>query len=182
MLCLRTQYRCNEMIINKLYLAIGLAAIIALSSFGLWLHGVISDRDKFEASAKFEKAQKDIAIKTLDEQAAEQAHTNSILEVYHESEAKIQYVDRVVTKQVIEYRDRNHVRIQLPDDFVRAYNDSTSELYSESPSIGANDSTGTLAKIVNDADALEVATSNNRACVRNALRLRALQSWAAPQK
>lgn len=165
--------------LNKLYISLGILAVLGLA----WARYdyVVKDRDKFKASAKFEKEEKEKAIKTIADQLEEAKRTQNVLEVYHDAEAKIQYVDRVVTKQVIEYRDRNPVRVQLSADFVRAYNDSTSELYTENPSIGTNDSTGTLAKIVNDADALEVATSNNRACIKNALRLRALQDWAKPQ-
>ncbi len=166
------------MIFSKLYLYAAIA--IALAGGFFYVKHVLDERDKFRSEAIFEREQKEMAIKSIADQIEEAKRTQNVLEVYHEGEAKIQYVDRVVTKQVIEYRDRNPDRIQLSADFVRAYNDSTSELYSENSSLGTNDSTGDLAKIVNDADVLEVATNNNRSCVRTIARLRALQEWANP--
>jgi len=103
------------MILNKLYAALGLIAVIGLA---WWRYDfVVKDRDHQEARAT--KAESDLKSRIDNEKKDIQ-----VLEVYHDAEEKIVYVDKIVTKEVIRYRDANPVRCTLPPDFARVYNKS----------------------------------------------------------
>lgn len=114
-----------------------------------------------------------------DEKAKDEVATDK-LETKYETITKmeIKYVDRIVTKKVIEYRDRVPDRCMLNPEWVRVYNLSTDSASQESASIEPNGTSGTIAKAVDDAMALEVATTNNRICVAEIEKLTALQEWA----
>jgi len=61
---------------------------------------------------------------------------------------------------------------------VRIYNLSTEQAITESAATEPNGASGTPAKAVDDAQALEVTTTNNRICVSEIKKLTALQEWA----
>jgi len=157
----------------KVYAA---AILIALIGAAYWRYDyVVKDRDQLKANYEMATAAAD---QYREQVQSEVKRNNEILDKHHDAEAKIEYVDKIITKEVIRYRDRVVTRIELPADFVRIYNESTESEHKENSTIGANDSPPTLGKIVTDADVLEVATRNNRACVKYAQRLWSLQDWA----
>jgi len=159
----------------KVYAALALVALIGAA---FWRYDyVVKDRDQLKLNYEMATAAADQYRAQVE---AETKRNNEILDKHHNAEAKIEYVDKIVTKEVIRYRDAVPIRIQLDDKWVRAYNLSTESAHSESAASGTNDTATALRKIVTDADALEVATSNNRTCVKNALRLQSLQEWVKP--
>jgi len=127
-------------------------------------------------SLEFAAAQTKIVV---DEKKADEVATNKIETKYQTiTKVDIQYVDRIVIKKVIEYRDRVPGRCMLHPEWVRTYNLSTEQVRAESSASEPNGSSATLTKAVDDAVALEVSTSNNRSCVAIAAQLEALQEWA----
>lgn len=117
--------------------------ILALGIVGgvLYIKHQFALRDKFEASAKFERAEKDKAIATINEQIENAKKDKAITTELHDEQTKIEYVERVVTKEIIKYRDANPVRCQLNDNWVRIYNQAITTDYLPSSAIGANDKT-----------------------------------------
>ena len=157
----------------KLYAAL---ALIALIGAAFWRYDyVVKDRDQLKLNYEMATAAADQYRAQVE---AETKRNNEILDKHHDAEAKIEYVDKIVTKEVIRYRDRVVTRVELPADFVRIYNESTESEHKENSTIGTNDSPPALGKIVTDADVLEVSTRNNRACVKYMQRLWSLQDWA----
>lgn len=87
-------------------------------AYGLYdIKTTYSERSEFKLAA--EKSAKE-----LKDYKENEKHEVKVLEVYHDAEEKIVYVDKIVTKEVIKYRDANPVRCTLPADFVRIYNQS----------------------------------------------------------
>jgi len=114
-----------------------------------------------------------------DEKAKDEVATDKLETKYETiTKVEIKYVDRIVTKKVIEYRDRVTDRCLLDPEWVRVYNLSTDSASQESASGEPDGAGGTIAKAVDDAKALEVATTNNRICVAEIKKLTALQEWA----
>jgi len=156
---------------GALLLALGLAGYV------MWLQ---HSRETYKASAEFEQSEKVKAIQTIAKIQESANKDRKLLEGYQNVKAEIQYVDKIVTKEVIRYRDIVTTRFVIPDEFVRAYNTSTESVHIEGAATGTDGSTTTLRKIVNDADLLQVVTANNRICVKQAAQLTALQIWASP--
>lgn len=160
---------------SYLYGAIAIAVLSALG-YVYWLH---ESNEKNKATAIAEREKKEAAIQAI---ATIQESANAdrkLLEGYQSVKTEIKIVDKIVTQQVIKYRDVVSVRTVVPPEFVRAYNDSTEHAHQENSPTGVNGATGAFTKVVNDADLLEVVTSNNRLCVKQAAQLTALQKWAA---
>jgi len=166
------------MIPIKTYLyAAALVAILAAGAYVKWLY---SSRESYKASAEFEQAEKIKAIQTIAKIQESANSDRKLLEGYQSVKSEIQYVDKIVTKEVIKYRDVVTTRFVIPDEFVRAYNTSTESVHIENAAPGTDGSAASLRKIVNDADLLQVVTANNRICVKQAAQLTALQLWASP--
>lgn len=94
---------------------------------------------------------------------------------YQQTKQEVQYVTKETTKQVIEYRDRVVNRCQLSSVWVSTYNTST--LLPHQSAARTDDSSRGNGTTVDDAVALGVTTRNNRQCVTEKERLRALQEW-----
>lgn len=108
-----------------------------------------------------------------------------LMAAYQEIKQEIKYVDRVVTQEVIRYRDRVVDRCTLSPEWVYAHNLSVRPAGVRSAPSGIDGPAGGAARAVDDAAALEVVTGNNRTCVAMAAQLGALQEWAlslAPQQ
>lgn len=132
--------------------------------------------EKNSISDKFAAAQTKAAA---DEKKADESSTNKV-QIKYETVTKkeIEYVDRIVVKKVIEYRDRVPDRCMLHPEWVRTYNLSTEQVRAESAASEPNGQAETDGKAVDDAVALDVVTTNNRACVAVAAQLEAFQEWA----
>ena len=122
---------------------------IRLALYGILLAGIVSgalyikhvfnERDKFEAESKYERAEKDKAIKTLTDERLDAGRNQKIVYVTQQGEEKIKYVDRIVTKKIIEYRDAEPVRCQLPASWVSIYNESLARIDLQDPSAKPNE-------------------------------------------
>jgi len=114
-----------------------------------------------------------------DEKAKDETAVNQLETKYETiTRVEIQYVDRIVTKEVIKYRDRVVNRCDLDAEWVRIYNLSTEQAGAESAASEPNGASGTTPKAVDDAVALDVVTNNNRICIAEIAKLTALQEWA----
>lgn len=129
--------------------------------------------DKTRAEAENKQLREDIA-----RQQEVDAATTDISTEFQEVKTEKIYVDREVTKTVYKYRDRVVDRFFMPADWVHAYNLSVRSVRAIHPSSGVDDPSGSVRNIVDDASALEVIASNNRACVDTMERLISLQQWA----
>lgn len=153
----------------------------------LWLYGGLAtlliatvlhfyNIEKNSISDKFGAAQTKLAAES---KKADEVAVNKIQTKYETiTKVDIQYVDRIVIKKVIEYRDRVPDRCMLHPEWVRTYNLSTEQVRAESAASELDGETEAAGKAVDDAVALDVATTNNRACVAIAAQLEALQEWA----
>jgi len=112
--------------------------------------------------------------------------TEELLAEYENRKEEIRYVDRIVTKTVVEYRDRVVDRIVLPAEWVCAYNLSTMRVPEADTTCQFDGATARLGDLVvapvDDAKVLDVVTYNNRLCVSQADQLRTLQRWASEQE
>lgn len=159
----------------KSYLYSGLAILILLA-IG-YVYFIKESRDKYQAKAVYEQSEKEKSIATVNKMIQDAESDRKLLEQYQSTKSEIQYVDKIVTQQVIKYRDVVTTRFIIPNSFVLAYNTSAESMHTEDSAAGTNGASPALAKIVNDADLLEVVTSNNRICVKQAAQLTALQFW-----
>ncbi len=167
----------NPLQLIKPYLyGAALVAILAAGSYVYWLY---SSRESYKESAALERAEKIIAVQTIAKIRESANKDQKLLEGYQHVKTQIQYVDKIVTKDVIRYRDVVTTRFVIPDEFVRAYNTSTESVHIENAAPGTDGDAASIRKIVNDADLLQVVTANNRMCVKQAAQLSALQLWAA---
>lgn len=155
---------------------VALVTIMALAGYVRWLY---SSRESYKAAAAMEQSEKLKAIQVITKIQQSAEADRKLLQDYQHVKTEIQYVDKIVTREVIRYRDVVTTRFVIPAEFVRAYNTSTESLYIENPTHGTNDSAPAIRKIVNDADLLQVVTANNRICVKQAAQLTALQVWAS---
>jgi hypothetical protein len=154
----------------KLWLYGGLAALL----IGTVLH--FYNIEKNSISDKFGAAQTKVAAEA---KKADEVAVNKIETKYQTiTKVDIQYVDRIVIKKVIEYRDRVHGRCLLHPEWVRTYNLSTEQVRAESAASEPNDQAEAAGKTVDDAVALDVVTTNNRSCVETRAQLEAFQEWA----
>lgn len=157
---------------------VGVAALLTIL-FLLWrLDSVRNDLDnangdKTRAEAEVKQLRADIARQQEVDEATEDIETE-----FQEVKTEKIYVDREVTKTVYKYRDRVVDRFFMPADWVHAYNLSVRSVRSLHPSTGVDEPSGSVRNIVDDATALEVIASNNRACVDTMERFISLQQWA----
>lgn len=163
------------------YGVLALLAVGSVSWIGYQIYNAFDEREEFKLKATHEEAEKNKAIKSISDMIADQQRTHKISEAYNEVKTQIEYRDREVIKKVNVYRDRVVERFVVNDEWVRAYNESTEPMHSENPPAGTDGAPTELRKAVSDADLLDVATSNNRICVKQAEQLKALQDWAKPQ-
>lgn len=157
----------------KLY---GAIAIMLLLGYVYWLH---ESREAYKASAAFEKSEKITAIKVIENIQKNASVDKKLAQDYQHVKTEIQYVDKIVTKELIRYRDVVTTRFVIPDEFVRAYNTSTESVHTEGAPAGIDGAGTAIRKIVNDSDLLQVVTANNRICVNQAAQLTALQLWVS---
>jgi hypothetical protein len=153
--------------------ALLIAVSLVLSVF--FLRNSLKDVKSELAIEKSEKVQAIQTIAKIEEYAAKD---RKLLQDYQNVKTEIQYVDKIVIRDVIKYRDVVTTRFVIPSEFVRAYNTSTEPVHSENSTSRTDDPHTALRKIVNDADLLQVITSNNRICVKQAAQLTAFQLWA----
>lgn len=153
---------------------IGLAVLAAAGLGGWHYSSVIDERDAFKSRA--EKAEKAV-------QAAEKEDTrvNVITDAHVQTVEKIVYVDKIVTKEVVKYRERVVNRCELNSEWVRIHDQAAAGL-PEDPGAGqANGTaTGSGQSGVDDADALDVTTSNYHKYHICKARLETLQDLIAP--
>lgn len=153
---------------------IGLAVLAATAGIGWHYSTVIDERDAFKSRA--ENAESTIA-------AAEKEDTRvaAITDAHVQTVEKIVYVDKIVTKEVVKYRERIVNRCELNSEWVRIHNQAAAGV-SEDP--GAVSIDGTSAGVgqsgVDDADALEVTTSNYHKYHICKANLETLQDLIAP--
>lgn len=152
-------------------------SVIALVIVGLgfgWYQSNLKEDNAILAKETAE-SQFQMIDKQLRKINADLDRVEKLITDYQKVKQEIQYVDREVTKQVIEYRDRVTNRCQLNGMWVSTYNLST---LSPAESAARTDATTPgNGKTVDDALALEVTTRNNRQCVTEKERLRTLQAW-----
>ncbi len=158
----------------KAYSILGL--IVLCLGFG-WYQSHLSTK-LAEQDALAQKTLAESVSKQLTEAKDEASRVNILLKTYQNVKQEVQIVDRIVTKEVIRYRDVVHDRCQLDGMWVNTYNLST--LYSTgSPARvdGAAFEYG-IDQTFDAANVLEITTFNNRQCVADQQRLLALQQWA----
>lgn len=80
-----------------------------------------SERDTAVAAAKGLK-------EDLDAERAEVTRVNSLLESLENKEAEVRYVETIVNKEIVKYRDRVVNRCQLSREWVCIYNNSAQGL------------------------------------------------------
>lgn len=110
----------------KFYAIGGLVVVLLLAG---WRLSVVSD-DLKEA-----EKERDLALATanalktdLENERAEVIRVNSLLESLENKEAEVRYVETVVNKEIVKYRDRVINRCQLSDDWVCIANASAQGL------------------------------------------------------
>lgn len=155
----------------KIYSLFGL--IIMCLAFGWYQSNAATSLAK--AEAKKEKALAESVSKQLADAKTEKERVDILLTNYQTTKQEIKYVDRVVTKTVIEYRDIAVDRCPIDGLWVYTYNLSTLPKADSSPRV--DDPTIRLRENYDPATVLEVATHNNRQCIYEKERLRALQGW-----
>ena len=158
------------MINLKLWLYGGLAVLLITTVLHFY------NIEKNSISDKFGVAQTKVVA---DEKKADAVATNKIETKYETiTKVEIKYVDRIITKKVIEYRDRVPDRCLLHPEWVHTYNLSTEQVRAENTASELDGETEATGKAVDDAVALDVVTTNNRSCVDTMAQLEALQEWA----
>lgn len=157
------------------YLAGG--AVIAIVVLGLSLKiamGEVKDAKRDLKDEKEAKAQLQVNFDQFKVNANQIALTNDALQ---ETKEKIIYVDKIVTKEIIRYRDRVVNRCQLDSDWVRIHNQAATRVPKDSGARGANEA-GAEPKPsgVDDAEALQVVTENYSLYYQCKAKVEALQS------
>ena len=121
---------------------------------------------------------KNLAIQTINTIQQDAEKTRKLLEGYENVKTQIEYVDRIVTKDVIRYRERIVNRCELSPDWVRIHDQATASVYTESATTSTNGAADGAGNAIDDAEALAVVTNNYRICIADQEKLRALQAWA----
>lgn len=141
------------------YLAGG--AVIAIVVLGLSLKIAMGEVKEAKRDLKDEKADRaklQVDFDQFKNQAQQVAATNNVLQ---ETKEKIIYVDKIVTKEIIRYRDRVVNRCQLDNDWVRIHDQAATRLPENSGASGADEASAEpKASGVDDAEALQVVTEN----------------------
>lgn len=155
-------------------LLIGLGVVAAVGTFGWHYGSVIDERDDYRSRA--EKAEK-----AIDAAKEEDTRVNVITDAHVKTVEKIVYVDKIVAKEVIKYRERVVNRCELNAEWVRIHNQAATGLpenTSAGSSHGASSEPGQRG--VDDAEALDVATSNYNKYHICKARLETLQDLIRP--
>ena len=109
------------------YLAAG-AILIGLSA-GWYITSLKLDSAKLERDTALAAAN---ALKTdLENERAEVVRVNSLLESLENKEAEVRYVETVVNKEIVKYRDRVVNRCKLSDDWLCIHNAAATGLPSD---------------------------------------------------
>lgn len=112
--------------IRSLYIYLGLGA--AVVGLGLYAWGLSSRLDLAETERDTALATASALKTDLENERAEVVRVNSLLESLENKEAEVRYVETVVNKEIVKYRDRVVNRCQLSDDWVCIYNNSAKGL------------------------------------------------------
>lgn len=165
------------------YLLVGvLASWLVAGAWIFWQSERLNTANNAIAGLTLTKEALEHKIQSMDR---DKKFTEELLAEYENRKEEIRYVDRVVTKTVVEYRDRVVDRIVLPAEWVCAYNLSTMRLPEAGTTCQFDGATTRLGDLVvtpvDDAKALDVVTYNNRLCVAQANQLRTFQTWASEQ-
>lgn len=110
----------------RLYLWIGGAALLA--SLGVYVYIQSLRLDSAEKERDAALAAVALYSEQLEREREEILRVNLLLSDLETKEAEIRYVDRVVQKEIVKYRDRAVNRCQLSDDWVCVYNTSAQGL------------------------------------------------------
>lgn len=156
----------------RIYLGL---AVISVAGLAGWHYStVIDERDEFRSRA--EKAEK--AVEAAEK---EDKRVNVITDAHVQTVEKIVYVDKIVTKEVVKYRERVVNRCELNAEWVRIHNQAAAGL-PEDPGAGQTDGSATEPgqRGVDDADALDVTTSNYNKYHICKARLETLQDLIRP--
>lgn len=135
-------------------LAIAFIFVVGIGAFG-WHYGtVLDERNHLRVSLK--TAQDDLAAAK-----AEEDRVSVITDAHIQTMEKIVYVDKIINKEIVKYRERVVNRCQLDAKWVRIHDQAASGV-PEDPGSGGPDGAvaGSRSSGVDDADALEVTTSN----------------------
>lgn len=156
------------MIPLRAYLALGLAVAVGLM---VWhYNSLVDERDKYrESSQRYEQDLKDAE--------KEEKRVEPIIEKFQEVKQEIVYVDKIVTKKVIEYRHTTPDRCVLDGKWVRIHDEAISGV-PEDKSVEGTD--GKTAQPKDSADALEVIVGNSAMYKICQARLHTLQDLVAP--
>lgn len=156
----------------RIYLGL---AVISVAGLAGWHYStVIDERDDYKSRA--EKAEK-----AIDAAKEEDTRVATITDEHVQTVEKIVYVDKIVTKEVVKYRDRVVNRCGLNAEWVRIHNQAAAGL-PEDPGSGETDGAATEPgqRGVDDADVLEVTTSNYNKYRICKARLETLQDLIRP--
>lgn len=110
----------------KLYLYFGAAASIVILSLSVW--GLNSKLSLANKNLEDEKGKVKSLNAILEEERQEVIRVNSLLESLENKEAEVRYVETVVNKEIVKYRDRVVNRCKLSGDWVCIYNNSAQRL------------------------------------------------------
>jgi hypothetical protein len=157
------------------YLAGG--AVIAIVVLGLSLKIAMGEVNEAKRDLKDEistRVKLQVDFDQFKNQAQQVAVTNNVLQ---ETKEKIIYVDKIVTKEIIRYRDRVVNRCQLDGDWVRIHNQAATRVPEDSGTSGANEASAEPKPSgVDDAEALQVVTENYSLYYQCKAKVEALQS------
>lgn len=92
-----------------------------------------------------------------------------VMDTHHEEKVKIVYVDKIITKSVVQYRERNPGACRLDADWVRLHNDAATGVPE------TEDKQGTPGKDASAGDALETVADNYSLYRQCRAKLHALQ-------
>jgi hypothetical protein len=152
-------------------------AVLAIVILGLSLKISMGEVKEAKRDLKDEvasRAQLQVNFDQFKNQAQQVAATNNILQ---EAKERIVYVDKIVTKEIIRYRDRVTNRCQLDNDWVRIHDQAATRLPENSGASGANEAgAGAESNRVDDAEALQVVTENYSLHYQCKAKVEALQS------
>lgn len=167
----------------RLYLLVGvLASWLVGGAWIFWQSERLNTANNAVTGLTIAKEALELKIQGMDR---DRKFNEELLAEYENRKEEIRYVDRVVTKTVVEYRDRVVDRIVLPAEWVCAYNLSTMRMPEADTTCQFDGATTRLGNLVvtpvDDARALDVVTHNNRLCVAQANQLRTFQTWASEQ-
>jgi hypothetical protein len=157
------------------YLAVG--ALLVIVWLGLSLKIALSEAKEAKrdlADEQLAKAQLQSNFEAYQIKVSRLILTNEKLQ---ETKERIVYVDKIVTKEIIKYRDRVVNRCQLDNDWVRIHDKAATRVSENSGSSGVDEAgAGVKADPVDDAEALQVVTENYSLYYQCKAKVEALQS------